>query len=142
MEKFSDQGKRLSHFENYRIVGCPKCARPIDFFDLKITCVHCGYHKEFKPTDSWFQLIPLTVEIEDYLLISCCGRTLWAMNIEHLDFLESYVKADLRSRVPTINKSLASRLPQWIKSKKNRDEILNCISKLRIKLVDNNYRPR
>ncbi len=71
--------------------------------------------------------------------ISCCGQTLWAMNLEHLDFLERYVESDLRERIPNINKSLASRLPQWIKSKKNRNEILKGISKLRLKLKENKY---
>lgn len=140
MKKFEDKGELLSHFYDYRIVGCPKCSKPVDFSDLKVTCVHCGFNKEFKPMDSWYNLAPITVEMEDFLKISCCGHTLWAMNLEHLDFLERYVESSLRERIPNINKSLASRLPQWIKSSKNRNEILKGISRLRLKLKVNNYK--
>ena len=64
------------------------------------------------------------------------------MNLEHLDFLERYVESDLRERVPNINKSLASRLPQWIKSSKNRGEVLKGISRLRMKLKENNCKSK
>ncbi len=110
MKKFEDKGECLYHFNDYRIVGCPNCLKPVDFLNLKVICRSCGYHKEFKPMDSWYELVPITVEMEDFLRISCCGQTLWAMNLEHLNFLERYVESDLRKRLPNINKSLASRL--------------------------------
>lgn len=75
MNKFEDKGETINHFYDYRVVGCPKCAKPIDFFDLKLTCIHCGYHKEFKPSDMWYNLFPLSAELEDFLEIPCCGRT-------------------------------------------------------------------
>ncbi|MFI8685911.1 hypothetical protein [Rossellomorea sp. NPDC077527] len=65
-----------------------------------------------------------------WLTTNCCGDTLWAYNKEHLIFLESYVGALVRERVPNINQSVASRLPGWIKSVKNRDAVLKCIEKL------------
>lgn len=76
----------------------------------------------------WFFQEPL------WLKINCCGETLWAYNEKHLDFIDDYVSAKLRERTPYKNRSLASRLPQWIKSAKNRDEILRAITKLRGKL--------
>ena len=76
----------------------------------------------------WYFRFPLWLEI------SCCGETLWAYNEKHLEFIEKYVAAKLRERVPNINKSLASRLPDWIKRAKNRDEILKAIGKLKEKL--------
>ena len=69
-----------------------------------------------------------------WLQIECCGETLWAYNEKHLEFIENYVMAKLRARTPNTNKSLASRLPQWMKSAKNRDEILRAIEKLKEKL--------
>ena len=140
MKKFEDNGIELSQFYEYRIVHCPNCSKPVDFVNLKVTCIHCAYHKEFKAIDSWHSLAPITVAMEDYLQIPCCGQMLWAINLEHLDFLENYVVADIRERLPNINKSLASRLPQWMKSNKNRKEILKCISNLRLKLKEHNYR--
>ncbi|MGH1338261.1 MAG: hypothetical protein ACRBFS_19210 [Aureispira sp.] len=139
MKKLEDKGECLSDFCDYRIVGCPSCSKPVDFLDLTVTCMHCGYHKAFKPKDAWYKLVPITVELEDFLEIPCCGQTLWAMNVEHLDFLERYVEADLRGRLPNLNRSLASRLPPWIKSSKNRQEILKGISRLRLKLKKGNY---
>jgi hypothetical protein len=77
-----------------------------------------------------------TDDVSLWLKTNCCGNTLWAYNKEHLDFLESYVSASIREQVPNINKSLASRLPTWIKSAKNRETVLKCINKLRKKLND------
>lgn len=76
----------------------------------------------------WYFQQPLWLQTE------CCGETLWAYNEKHLEFIESYVAARLRERTPNINRSLASRLPKWIKRTKNRDEILKAIRKLKEKL--------
>jgi hypothetical protein len=140
MKKFADNGVYLRQFSDYRIIKCPKCERPIDFRGQKITCTHCGYNRVFECEGFWG--IPKAVEITLFLNISCCGNVLWAVNEEHLDFLEQYVASELRERTPNINKSLASRLPQWIKSRKNRDEVLKAISKLRKSLEAHQYQSR
>src|SRR5215212_7033778 len=69
-------------------------------------------------TLDWYFGLPL------WLQTPCAGQVLWAWNEWHLDWMERYVAADLRERTPNINMSLASRLPRWIKSAKNRDEVL------------------
>lgn len=79
----------------------------------------------------WYFRLPLWLQIE------CCGETLWAYNEKHLEFIERYVAAKLRVRTPNTNKSLASRLPQWIKSAKNRNEVLRACEKLKAKLNGN-----
>ena len=58
--------------------------------------------------------------------------------MEHLQYLEEYVGAKLRSRKKDEesgwqNQSFTSRLPSWIKDKKNRGEILKAIKKLKNK---------
>lgn len=58
------------------------------------------------------------------------GEVLWAYNVEHLAFLRDYVAADLRRRQPGRNRSLASRLPAWIKAAKHRDALLTAIAEL------------
>lgn len=85
------------------------------------------------PVD-WFFHFPL------WLQIPCCSEILWAYNPEHLQFLESYVGALLRERARDeehgwSNQSLASRLPSWIKSFKNRAGVLKCVEKLKERLV-------
>jgi hypothetical protein len=58
---------------------------------------------------------------------------LWAFNPRHLQFLEDFVRADFRET--HYNASLASRLPEWMKLGKNREEVLRCIKKVRDLLV-------
>jgi hypothetical protein len=75
------------------------------------------------PFDCYFGL-PL------FLQIPCCGHTLWAYNLEHLNYIEDYVKADLRDPHPYYL-SVESRLPSWIKTAKNRQTVLKSIEKLK-----------
>jgi hypothetical protein len=84
--------------------------------------------------DDYFEL-PL------WLQTPCCGEVLWAYNERHISFLEDFVGARLRERVRDgkygwSNRSLASRLPAWIKSAKNRDEVMKGLSRLRARLQD------
>ncbi len=52
-------------------------------------------------------------------------------NPEHLQELKSYIQADLRERTQnTGNSSYYSRLPAWIKSARNRKEILKALLRL------------
>ena len=105
------------------------------FAPRKLVCLHCAYYEIYEGKKAlignakdWYFQRPL------WLQISCCGKILWAYNKQHLDLLESYVSAKLRKRKPNVNKSVASRLPNWIKLAKNRDEILKAIGKLKEKL--------
>ena len=75
-----------------------------------------------------------------WLQSDCCGETLYALNYEHLQFLEDYVSAKIRERgienkeeFYYRNRTLESRLPQWIKSAKNRERILKTIENLKKK---------
>ncbi|MFV0565434.1 MAG: hypothetical protein ACK5NB_06340 [Flavobacteriaceae bacterium] len=139
--RFSDNGEILRDFGNYRIVECPNCLKPIDYHPPRLVCTHCGYNKEFKKQNMLYQIYPETsIELKDYLINSCCKHNFWAQNLEHLIFLEDYVKAKLRERKPNRNKSVASRLPIWMKDAKNRDEILKAINGLKTKLEKNGYR--
>lgn len=87
------------------------------------------------------RILDTGLELEYFLKINCCGNILYAVNLDHLKFIKDYVESDLRERIPNINKSLASRLPQWIKDKKNKKEILGCIEKLYNSLTRNDYKP-
>jgi len=103
--------------------------------------LNCGYSKTWtdnrlaiRPNQEWYFELPL------WLSLPCCGQVLWAYNVQHLDFLEDFVRAKLRERARDetfgwSNKSLVSRLPKWIQSAKNRDAVLKCIARLRNKLA-------
>lgn len=52
-------------------------------------------------------------------------------NPQHLQKLRTYIQSDLRERkYPNYNKSYFSRLPAWIKSARNRKEILKALLRL------------
>lgn len=150
-DRFSENGEMIYDFGDEFLVVCPKCGGMAKVISVSITseklnsklfasrnliCLNCIHRDTWQSGEiavggnfDWYFRLPL------WLQISCCGKTLWAYNEKHLDFLENYVKAKLRERKPNTNKSLASRLPQWIKSAKNRDEVLKTIEKLKDKFI-------
>ena len=149
-KKFSDNGITIYDFNDEFLVVCPRCASmarviPVEikseklnnrlFAPRKLICLSCVHRDIFNGRSigigasvDWYFRLPL------WLQISCCGETLWAYNLKHLEYLEKYVAAKIKARTPNTNKSMASRLPGWIKSAKNRAEILKAIAKLRGKL--------
>lgn len=121
----------------------------------RFICVSCGTTKDYVPKSNVFNqsIISYSGEWKDgviniggafdwyfgyplYLQIPCCGHTLWAYNLEHLNYLKQYVQAELRENMPYYL-SVESRLPVWIKSSKNRTTILKAISKLEQKEKQN-----
>jgi hypothetical protein len=153
-ERFLDCGTKIYDFYEEFLVVCPKCARmakvvidEAEFAKLptrklekfrnkfsaprRLICLSCVHRDSWKGTQiltgasiDWYFRLPL------WLQISCCGETLWAYNQKHLEMLENYVAAKLRER----RNSFLSKLPKWLKSAKNCDEVLKAIAKLRGKL--------
>jgi hypothetical protein len=145
--RFHDAGQTIYDFGATFLVVCPRCHRcasvvplpgtePKLFSPRRLTCARCGYSKDWhgdmlsigRPVD-WYFRQPL------WLQTPCCGQTLWAYNEDHLNFLEEYVRADVRERLPNRNASLASRLPGWMKDARNRAEVLRGIERLKQKLT-------
>ena len=148
MNRFKDTREDIYWFQNKYLVRCPFCdscaiVRCIDpdnvdsFAPRRFSCTACGSSKKWseKKIERWYT-------VDDYfhyplwLETSCCGETLWAYNLRHLQFIEAFVRAKLRERKPhelygRSNQSLFSRLPKWIPSGKNREEILKAIAKIR-----------
>lgn len=76
-----------------------------------------------------------------WLNTPCCGDELWAFNARHLAWLEGYIGATLREqwcdpKSGWSNQSALNRLPAWIKSGKNREDVLRGIEKLKHKLKE------
>lgn len=152
MERFKDSRERIYSFQDELLVRCPhcdscailRCIDPdkVDFFaPRRFSCTACGSSKDLskQKIESWYT-------VDDYLgyplwlETSCCGETLWAYNLRHLEFIEAFVRAKLRERKPDelygwSNRSLFSRLPKWIQSGKNREEIIKAIAKIRKSVV-------
>lgn len=132
----------LSDFADEVLVQCPQCDRCAivrrgenDGTDKlpRVVCAACGFHKESSdrsmllgaPCDPYFKL-PLWLSAE------VNGEVLWAYNRRHLALLRLFVKTKVRERngLPMRNQSVASRLPRWITSAKNRTLVIKVIDKM------------
>ena len=130
-------------------VKCRECHAPIfkkaewdgRWEKLMAHCEKCGddcyydaaiskqYWRDGKITDTVFGL-PLWLQ-EDFR-----GEIFWAFNYSHLEALRAYIGAKLRERgilpinTQSKNRSMVSRLPDYIKKAKNRDALLKLIDGL------------
>ncbi len=107
--------------------------------EVRVVCIQCTYFKTLDrvpmkgkqlifgaPVDPFFHL-PV------WFQATFEGELLWAYNADHLDFLADHVGAKLRERngFKFNVKSIGARLPRWMTSKRNRDEILKVIHHLK-----------
>ena len=103
---------------------------------VSLACSHCGHSRGWTPSRPgvlhstnvarWPGYVIFGPPVDPYfrlplwLQARCCGALLWAYNPLHLQWLEEYVGASLRERAAGeygwSNQSLASRLPQWMRS--------------------------
>lgn len=145
--RFRDTQETHYSFIDEHLVVCPQCSAcacvvRIDpqqdsvFAPRRLSCHKCGYTKDWQERevsfgsgcDSYFGL-PL------WLQAPVGNRLLWAYNLRHLRLIEEFVQATLRERrahnsAGWHNKSIISRLPDWIKTSKNRRDILKTIESL------------
>ena len=136
--RYRDGGSALYDWaEPEVLVVCPRCsARAVvraSGSARRLTCSSCGLARETpdttsswgEPVDPWF-LLPL------WLTSELRGHTVWAFNDRHLDALRSWVAADLRERTPRPGAamSMLEKLPAWMSSAKNRDDVLAVIDRL------------
>ncbi len=118
--RYKAPNKSIYNFYNKIYVFCPRCNlratisknnnEGIEFRNRDILiCSECGYIKE-NPR------LHIGQQLKLWLQVSCCGHILWALNEEHLDYLENHVRVMLRERVQDDlgwhNQSVSSRLPK------------------------------
>ena len=158
--------KQVYEFIYDILVVCPSCSQKAIVLTpvqkqinqnepgIKVVCTGCGYNKrlEEKPTSvlysSSYKSIPgkhlvIGGAIDPYfhlplwLAIDCCSQTLWAYNLDHLNFLKGHVEAKLRERntQELSNSSMGSRLPKWMSSTKNREAVLKAMHLLNLKAL-------
>lgn len=59
------------------------------------------------------------------------GNEIWAYNTAHLTYLREYISSSLRERGDHAGKySIITNLPAWMKSKKNRDDVIKTLDRL------------
>jgi Zn ribbon nucleic-acid-binding protein len=156
--------RTVESFGHLFFIVCPRCRKQAKVateqeeacIQARLICASCGLAKAWvqkhtgvytssdaayfsdgqicigAPVD-WYFHEPL------WLQEPCCGRILWAYNSQHLQWLREFVSAGLREREPDAdqgwsNRSLASRLPGWIKKASNRHRILQAVTRLEKRL--------
>jgi hypothetical protein len=151
--RFRDGGHGIYSFMDETLVVCPKCSgcaitkqrdksKPVWSSPRRLVCTVCSYTSDWarrQTARGWYKVRDDYFELPLWLQSRCCGEVLWAYNERQIEFIEGFVGARLRERVRSVqygwsNASLASRLPAWMKSGKNRDEVLKAASRLRDRL--------
>lgn len=144
----------IENFINNIDVICPNCrakALVTSNPETRFTCTACGQSKIWEGTPNAFYTGPIVFS-SGILLgkpVDCFFRyplwytksvrneTLFAYNLEHLTFLENFIDNKRRERAKNehgwSNQSLESRLPKWMLSAKNRDDIVKAIIDLKSK---------
>lgn len=132
--RFSLESRELETFMGQMIVFCPNCGGGADVFEkadeVRLSCFHCG-HLQTKQNGTKYigGAFDVHFGLPLYLQTSCCGHVLWAYNQEHLDYMKRYIEATIRTSEGR-NRSLESRLSEWMKRKQNRDKVSRAIVKL------------
>lgn len=97
-------------------------------------CESCGAIYQISITQDYARQF---IELPLWLKADFRGKVLWAVNGEHLDFMEEIVAATLREKVVSrgmrisLNGAMPYNLPSWLLSAKNRPDLLRLIKKLK-----------
>ncbi|WP_329262309.1 hypothetical protein OG223_45155 [Streptomyces sp. NBC_01478] len=145
--RFHDPRATRSDFASSMLVRCPRCERIAHFErrpctppdaegkrypHTRLVCRSCGLCR-IDTGPSPCSRPPL------WLRTRTRHGELWAYNLQHLDLIRRFVAADLRERAPWYDTgqkmTLVARLPAWMKSAKNRDEMLRTVDRLRATVI-------
>ena len=128
--RFHDPGAKIYDFSDSALVRCPRCDRIAHFErtahpEPRVVCRSCGLCRAVNGCDR----PPL------WLRAGTRHGELWAYNLAHLDLIRRFVAASLRERDPWYEHgrkmTCVARLPAWVKSAKNRAEMLRTIDRMR-----------
>ena len=153
--RFADTGDTIySLMAGEVLIECPRCAgcashKPLsldvnkrDWFEpRRLVCAHCGLTRDWAEK-SIFRRWRETPARDDYfgeilwIRGSFNAHEIWAYNWRHLELIQLYVFARLRKHVRDpeygwANSGFVNRLPTWITSAKNRNDILAAIERIK-----------
>lgn len=125
---------------------CDNCGKPFESIvpnnkhkvnRLIVPCPNCGVVRTYKPRNDAYRTAYNNSKVGDPIFnlplwyqTSIKGEAFWAYNREHLNEIRNYVSAKLRERQTTTHTTMVEKLPNFIKSAKNRKAILKAIDKL------------
>lgn len=152
-EKYIDIGIPFSYWDKEIEVVCPKCGSTALVHstdtEAKCTCSSCGKveHKYLeKPQYAFSTRRTGQVEVDPFfhhqlaLIEQTPSGNIWVYNADQLQHLKSYISAKLREK-KEVDKyfsyyiSYFHKLPAWVKSSKNRDDLLKKITILEKKAI-------
>ena len=145
--RFHDPRATVDDFASSMLVRCPRCDRIAHFErrpcvprdadcmshpHTRLVCRSCGLCRiGTGPSHGPWPAL--------WLRTGTRHGELWAYNLQHLDLIRRFVAADLRERVPWYDHgrkmTLVARLPAWMKSAKNRAEVLRAVDRLRATVI-------
>ncbi len=154
-QHFADPGDTIySLMADDVLVECPRCRgcathKPIvsdldrrDWFaPRRLVCPNCALTREWREKGiyrCWREMPARDDYFREILWIrgQFKSNEIWAYNWRHLDLIEQYVAALHRQHVRDAefgwaNRSFVNRLPKWITSSKNRDHVLDTITRIK-----------
>ena len=148
--KSCNHTQKAKDLKRYNIIvkrNCDNCGKAFEknipnskepASEITIPCPHCGITRTFEPRneetllqyDSRGSVCDPIFNLPLWLQTDVRGNVLWAYNREHLEHIKEYVDSKLRERQTMAYTTMVERLPNFIKSAKNRDHILKAIDKL------------
>jgi len=141
--RFQDENLVLSDFHKDVWVVCPSCAEKAIAtvnFELKsarLFCLNCGLNKETSILLK--ENVTLQMAAHQYfgaklwLSLPFKNEIFWALNDQHLDYLQNYIGAKLREHKDRTHFTLLEKLPKFYHDSKNREGLLKLITKLKSK---------
>lgn len=153
-ERFADPGDTIySLMADVVLIECPRCAgcashKPTEtdakldwFAPRRLACPSCSLTRDWKKTGihrHWYQSPARDDYFNELLWIrgTMGSNEVWAYNWRHLELIEKYVAALHRQHTKDAefgwaNRSFVNRLPKWIISSKNRDDMLKTIDRIK-----------
>jgi hypothetical protein len=155
--RFEDPKAHIFDFIKEILVYCPSCngkgvVLSEELSRARFVCESCGKNRDWvskkcqwviSKRDVEKDIVQFGISKDPFFKLPLFIQTrigndvLWAFNLSHLTLIKEYVGAKIRGRGrsdPWIrNKSLVSRLPRFIQSSRNRDQILKAIKRLESK---------
>ncbi|VXB71379.1 conserved hypothetical protein [Flavobacterium sp. 9R] len=146
---YSQRGRK----ETFRVelkCNCSNCSSQINLIipnvnekkeKIAVRCKNCGITQDYEPrniSQEWlFSNSGKTNEnyfgLPLWINSNFRNHIFWAFNYEHLAYLKKYKSADLRERNNRTHWTMVEKLPDWMKSSKNRVKLIKLINELETK---------
>lgn len=145
--RFNDKKYRLTDFNKEVWVHCPVCNKQAialilsEKKEARLQCSHCGFNKTNSQciADEEGKSVEIHLPAHAYFDANLWftspfkSEVFWALNPQHLNYLEEYISAKLREHKERSHFTLLEKLPRFYHESKNRNELLKLIAKLRQK---------